>query len=198
MPNPVFNRIPKSQIELAGVVGQYADNVIDNWLLTAPPANPAMLEMFRDREAQPYRQMVPWAGEFAGKYLTGAVQVLRVTGNRRLRACLKEFVGRLLSLQAEDGYLGPWPRQFRLANYAPKGGYTWDTWGHYHVMLGLMLWHEESGDKAALKGALRIADLLCTTFLGRKGGIVATGSSEMNLAPAHSMAMLYRKTKTPR
>jgi DUF1680 family protein len=154
--------------------------------------------MFRDREAQPYRQMVPWAGEFAGKYLTGAVQVLRVTGNRRLRACLKEFVGRLLSLQAEDGYLGPWPRQFRLANYAPKGGYTWDTWGHYHVMLGLMLWHEESGDKAALKGALRIADLLCTTFLGRKGGIVATGSSEMNLAPAHSMAMLYRKTKTPR
>lgn len=44
----------------------------------APKANPAMLEMFRDRDESPLRQMVPWAGKFAGKYLTGAVQVLRV------------------------------------------------------------------------------------------------------------------------
>ena len=35
-----------------------------------------MLEIFRDRDRQPLRDMVPWAGEFAGKYLTSAVQIL--------------------------------------------------------------------------------------------------------------------------
>ena len=198
MPKPKFTRIPKTHLKIGGFVGDYTASVIDHWLLTAPLANPAMLEMFRDRDAQPYRQMVPWAGEFAGKYLTGAVQVLRTTGDQRLRIWLKHFVARLLSLQADDGYLGPWPKKHRLTNYAPKAGYTWDTWGHYHVMLGLILWHEESGDKAALRGAIRIADLMCTKFLGQPGGMVATGSSDMNLAPVHSLALLYRKTKTQR
>ena len=55
------------------------------------------------------RDLVPWAGEFAGKYLTAAVQVLRVTGDPRLRGWLQVFVPRLLAFQDEDGYLGPWP-----------------------------------------------------------------------------------------
>ena len=198
MPSPRFNRIPKTRIALDGIVCTYTENVIDNWLLPAPFANPAMLEMFRDRNAEPFRQMVPWAGEFAGKYLTGAVQVLRVTGNPKLRVHLKDFVGHLLGLQAADGYFGPWPSKFALSNYAPNGGYTWDTWGHYHIMMGLMLWHEEAGDKLALTGASRIADLMCDMYLGVKGGMVATGSSEMNLAPVHSLALLYRKTKNQR
>ena len=198
MPKPTYARIPKARLEIGGIVGQYNANLIDQWLLIAPRANPAMLEMFRDRDAQPYRQMVQWAGEFAGKYLTSAVQVLRTTGDQRLRAWIRQFVERMISLQAEDGYLGPWPKKFRLANYAPKAGYTWDTWGHYHAMMGLMLWHQESGDKAALQAATRIADLMCTKFLGKPGGMVATGSSEMNLAPVHSLAMLYRKTRTQR
>ena len=45
------------------------------WLLPAPHANPGMLEMFRDRDRKPCADMVPWAGEFAGKYLTRAVQI---------------------------------------------------------------------------------------------------------------------------
>ena len=120
MPRPRCTRIAKTQFEIEGICGEYCENIIDQWLLIAPKANPAMLEMFRDRDAQPYRQMVCWAGEFAGKYLTGAVQVLRTTGDPRLKAWLKQFVERLLGLQADDGYLGPWPKKFRLANYAPK------------------------------------------------------------------------------
>ena len=99
-----------------------------------------MLEMFRDRDCPPLRNMVAWAGEFAGKYLTGAVQVLRVNGDRRLKRYLKEFVSRLLDLQDEDGYLGPWPKALRLTNRNTEGDVTWDTWGHYHLMLGLILW----------------------------------------------------------
>jgi DUF1680 family protein len=151
--------------------------------------------MFRDRDRQPLRDMVPWAGEFAGKYLTSAVKVYRLTGDAELRKLIANFASELTSLQGEDGYLGPWPAGSHLTGKAPncdKGRGTWDAWGHYHVMFGLMQWHETSGDAAALGAARRIADLICATFAGSR--LVDTGNTEMNLAPIHSLALLYRKT----
>ena len=53
-------------------MGNYLSSITEQWLLVAPKANPSMLEIFRDRDVSPLREMVPWAGEFAGKYLTGA------------------------------------------------------------------------------------------------------------------------------
>lgn len=202
-----LRRADSSTLNIAGPVGDYIENQKRQWLLIAPHANPAMLEMMRDRDNRPLREMVPWAGEFAGKYLTGAVEVMRLNGDPDLRAYLNDFVNRLLALQAEDGYLGPWPKQFRLTNSRPvpaqrgkrqpDAGNCWDTWGHYHVMMGLMHWHEETGSRPALAGAKRIADLLCKTYLGRrKTRLVDTGSVEMNLAPTHSLARLHRKTGT--
>src|SRR5262249_42427928 len=147
--------------------------VTQQWLLVAPDANPAMLEMFRDRDRQPLRALEPWAGGFAGKYLTGAVQVYRVTHDPALKTYLSAFVTELCSLQAEDGYLGPWPKTSRLTGTAPNvgrgaPGQTWDAWGHYHVMVGLLTWWEETGDPQALRCAARIGDLLCEKFLGDK------------------------------
>ncbi len=184
-------------------MGDYLSGITEQWLLVAPKANPGMLEMFRDRDASPLRELVPWAGEFAGKYLTGAIQVLRVTNDPVLRVWLKEFVSTLISFQAADGYLGPWPKNCRLTNVAryinAKDRLTWDTWGHYHIMLGLVLWHAETQDREALACAARIADLLCRKYLGRKKPrLVDTGSTEMNLAPAHSLCILYRQTKNIR
>jgi uncharacterized protein len=201
MTTPVLDRHPRMTLTLGGWAGDYLEAITKQWLLVAPRANPAMLEMFRDRDTPPYRQMVPWAGEFAGKYLTGAVQVLRVTGDPRLRAFLEDFVRRLIGLQAEDGYLGPWPKAHRLTNFDPlqtDGGMpTWDTWGHYHVMLGLLLWYDETGDETALDAAARIGDLLCNRYLGQpERRLVETGSTEMNLAPVHSLCLLYQRTGT--
>jgi len=199
MSNPTCGRGPGARMQIDGFMGQYLRGITEQWLLAAPKANPAILEMFRDRDASPLRDMVPWAGEFAGKYLTGAVQVLRVTGDTTLKTWLKEFVARLVSCQAEDGYLGPWPKECRLTNKDSVGDLTWDTWSHYHIMLGLLLWHEETRDKDALLCARRIADLICRKYLGRKKTrLVETGSTEMNLAPVHALAMLYRKTKHER
>ena len=199
MQEPNCDRIPKATMQIDGFIGDYVRGITEQWLLVAPKANPAMLEMFRDRDASPVREMVRWAGEFAGKYLTGAVQVLRLTGDPRLKAWLNEFVPRLISFQDKDGYLGPWPRRCRLTNVNSEGILTWDTCGHYHVMLGLMLWYEETGDGDALECARRIADLICRKYLGRKKvRLVDTGSTEMNLAPVHSLCILYRKTGTRR
>jgi hypothetical protein len=89
MPKPKCSRIPKTAIELDGFMRDYLCGITEQWLLVAPKANPAMLEMFRDRDSSPLRDLLPWAGEFAGKYLTGAVQVLRVTGDVRLKTWLK-------------------------------------------------------------------------------------------------------------
>src|SRR4029078_9006458 len=84
----------------------YLRGVTGQWLLVAPAANPGMLEMFRDRDRRPYRALEAAAGDFAGKSLTAAVQVLRLTGDRDLHDHLARFVREWVSLQADDGYLG--------------------------------------------------------------------------------------------
>ena len=205
--SPLLSRPASARYKLGGVAADYLQAVTAQWLLPTPAANPAILDMFRDRDRQPLRDMVPWAGEFAGKYITSGVQILRLTGDAVLRRHLAAFVMEFVSLQADDGYLGPWPQDCRLTGKAPNSGLrgrfspTWDAWGHYHAMLGLLLWHEETGDHRALQCTERMGDLLCDRFLGqrRRGKrLVDTGSTEMNLAPVHALALLYRHTKTAR
>jgi DUF1680 family protein len=66
-------------------------------------------------------------------------------------------------------------------------------------MLGLLLWHGETGDDKALRCVRRIADLMCARFLGKQSPrLVDTGSTEMNLAPVHSLCLLYRETRARR
>ena len=190
---------PRPRFALAGPVGSLAREVTARWLLDAPAANPAMLGMFRDRDRNPPRDLLPWSGEFAGKYLTGAVAVLDLTDDPALEASLRRFVADFVACQDADGYLGPFPHAHRLTgtgpNIAGNPGGTWDAWGHYHALLGLLAWEARTGDPAALAAARRIGDLLCTRFLGeKKPRLVDTGSTEMNLAPAHALVLLHGRT----
>jgi DUF1680 family protein len=183
------------EFHFSGEVQRRLEAVIDQWILPAPYANPAILEMFRDRNRKPYREMVPWAGEFAGKYLTHCVQIYRLVRSEKLKSHLEWFVKELVSLQAKDGYLGPWPTEHELTGEAINcGDPTWDAWGHYHAMLGLLLWYRETGDQKSLECACRIGDLLCRKFLNTGERLVKTGSEEMNLAPIHSLCLLYQET----
>ncbi len=201
MPKPLCQAGHKDKYELHGFIRDRIENITGQWLLTAPIANPGMLEMFRDRDAPPMRDLVPWAGEFAGKYLTASVQILKITRDKRLKKLLSEFVPRLISYQAKDGYLGPWPKNCRLSNFSPylKRCNLWDTWGHYHIMLGLLFWYEQTRDKRALKTVCSIGDLICRKYLGKKKKrLVDTGWTEMNLAVIHSLCLLYRQTSVKR
>jgi DUF1680 family protein len=195
-----LNRIPNARYELGGVVREYVDAVTQNWLLTMPDRNRAILEMFADRDKQPPPNLLPWSGEFAGKYLTGAIQVHRLTQDAALKRQIAGFVSRLVKLQADDSYLGPFPPDNRLEG---KGG-TWDVWGHYHIMLGLLLWHEDTGNKEALICAERIGDLLCSKFLNTGKRIVDTddpkasdANTDKNHAALHSLCLLYEVTGKP-
>ncbi|HUW60488.1 MAG TPA: beta-L-arabinofuranosidase domain-containing protein [Candidatus Bathyarchaeia archaeon] len=179
---------PPLTLRLDGEVGRRLDAVVDNWLLTAPDANPGMIEMFRLRDRKPpYEDPVPWAGEFIGKYLTSAVEARRMTDSPELDALLRRLIPELISTQADDGYLGPFQKDQRLLG-------QWDLWGHYHVMLALWLWYRDTGDQAALDAATRAADLVCATYLDTGKRVHDAGSHEMNMAILHSLGFIYRET----
>ena len=120
-PDRPLKRPADLRLDLEGPVRTYLDAITRNWLLPAPRANPAILAMFADRDRAPYRDLLPWSGEFAGKYLTGATQVY--AGHRRPRACSHAPASSSPSsspLQDTDGYLGPFPKEHRLTGSRPE------------------------------------------------------------------------------
>ncbi|MGQ9591728.1 MAG: beta-L-arabinofuranosidase domain-containing protein, partial [Planctomycetota bacterium] len=173
------------RLAFSGWVGERLEKNVDRWLLEAPEANPGMLEMFRVRDRKPVPSLVPWAGEFAGKYLDSAVLAIRATGREDLRERVRAFVEELIATQAEDGYLGPFPRGERLLG-------NWDLWGHYHVIWGLLLYHELAGEGAAFEAALKAADLVAATYLDGPRRVIDAGAHEMNMAIIHALVRLYR------
>jgi DUF1680 family protein len=195
-----FDRPTDAIYDLAGPIHAQVQGVIDNWLLLAPDQNPAMLDMFADRDKQPYRNLLPWSGEFVGKYITSSTQMIRLTHDAALQAAVQKLVDRLVTLQDEDGYLGPFPKSARLTGKAPKVQFdaTWDAWGHYHAMIGLMMWYDQTHDAKALRCSQKIGDLLCNHFLGNGRHVADMGSPDQNQAVIHSLCRLYEETGTQR
>jgi DUF1680 family protein len=187
----MLDRVPKPKIQLKGPVGERVKRNVDHWITQAPKNNPGLLDMFVRRDAGGKPDLVPWAGEFVGKYLISGVQAIRMSDDPKLMETLQTVVDRLVQLQAEDGYLGPWPKNERLRGH-------WDLWGHYHIMLGLMFWYEHTGDQQAATVARRIADLISSTCLDTDFRVIDAGSHEMNMSVIHGMARMYRKTGNPR
>src|SRR4051812_14078346 len=187
----VFASQPTAHFKFEGFTGRRIDAMVENWLLRAPGANPGMLEMFRVRDREPKPKLVPWAGEFVGKYLISAIQAQRLTANSELDRTVRKVVADLIACQAEDGYLGPFPKADRLRG-------NWDLWGHYHCMLALLMWHQAVGDAAALQCVRRAADLMCSTYLDSGRRPFEAGSDEMNLAVLHGLGVLYRVTREDR
>ncbi len=187
-PGPLtFERQPAAQFAFDGFTGERIDRTVDHWLLPMPDANPGVIEMFSLRDRQPVPDLVPWAGEFVGKYLISAIQTLRLSPRPELSNQVARVVGQLIAGQAEDGYLGPFRQKDRLRG-------NWDLWGHYHVIEALLLWHEATGDTAALTCARRMGDLICATYLDTGHRALEAGSEEMNLAIIHGLGQLHRAT----
>ncbi|HEY3416198.1 MAG TPA: beta-L-arabinofuranosidase domain-containing protein [Armatimonadota bacterium] len=186
-----LDELPGARWKFGGFPGERINADVENWLLVAPEKNPGLTGMFAQRDAGGVPNIMPWAGEFAGKYLISAVQALRMSDDPNLRKTVQGVVDRLCQLQAEDGYLGPWPKRERLLGH-------WDLWGHYHVLVGLLMWAEQTGDLKSLRAAEKIGDLVCNTFLDTKVRVKDTGSPEMNMTILTGMARLYRTTGNPR
>jgi uncharacterized protein len=186
---PMFHRPAGLRAELRGVVGERLRANLENWELRAPDANPAMLEMFADRERKPGRNLLPWSGEFVGKYLCSSILSYRLLGDPRQRALIQRVAHELMANQGPDGYLGPFDANNRLT------GRNWDIWGHYWAIRALLLYREEFGDQEALRVARRAADLLVDKFLDKGIALTNDGSfGQMNYAVIHAFTALYRAT----
>ena len=183
----VFEKPSAARFVFGGPMGERIKVNTENWLLRAPVANPGMIEMFRLRDRNPKPDLVPWAGEFVGKYLISAIQARRMTDSDELDSLIRRVIAELIDCQAEDGYLGPFTKEERLLGH-------WDLWGHYHWMLALMMWQEDTGDKEALNCVTRAADLVCRTYLDTEKKVFDAGSHEMNMAIIHVLGWIYRET----
>ena len=194
-----MNKVKLDNIKLSGETGILAENIIDNWLVGLRETNPAILDMFYDRDVRPYRNMLPWSGEFAGKYITGAYYIYQLTYNKKLYDYILAFIDELISTQAKNGYLGCFSEECQLtgaySQNPDKAGNTWDSWSHYHIMYGLLLWYDETGNNKYLEAVEKAAALFINTFYNGKKTLVSIGSTEMNLSVYHVFGILYRLTK---
>ncbi len=184
---PKLARAHDARFDLQGVVGKRVRATIDGWLLPAPLANPSMTEILLDADLAPERDLVPWAGEFAGKHLTAAVKTWRLVRDNKLRSGIEQVVERVLAAQSADGYAGPFPEGVRLVR-------NWDVWGHYHLMLGLLNWYEETGDDRIVNACCRIGDMLHKFFIVGERRMITPedADGEKNYSVAHMLVYLYR------
>eukprot|EP00039_Didymoeca_costata_P011282 m.157630 g.157630 ORF g.157630 m.157630 type:complete len:854 (-) comp15121_c3_seq2:179-2740(-) len=197
MSAPVFQPITANCLDLdtSSSLATLVDNVINHFCLPLPLSSPAILEMFLERDRKPYQKLLPWSGEFVGKYLTHCVQLYRVTGNSDLSARIQQTFSVLESYQSEDGYIGPWPSGYEFNPKPPNGiNQPWDSWGHYHILYAAILWYEYTMDPSILAFAKKIGDLLASVFGGDPHKLYNVGAYEQNSAIIHAIACLYSIT----
>jgi len=60
---PACERPRGCRFRFEGWIGQRLQANLNQWLLTAPIANPAMLQMFRDRDRKPRRSRYRLTGD---------------------------------------------------------------------------------------------------------------------------------------
>lgn len=199
-------RLPNiSQIDSFKIVGYLGDRLKNNeavWLHHVWENNPALFEVFRERDAHP-RCIVPWFGEYPGKILTGMALTYRMSGDSETLRAGRELIERLKALQGDDGYLGPHPKERRfngpmhedtMAVFQWEHAMLWDVWGHYHCIYGLHQWYAATGDTAALDIAIKAADSVYAYFIAGDRPFSSAGETEMNLTIGHAFALLYRET----
>lgn len=188
------------QYTFGGAVGQRLTANLRNWLVLAPKTDPAIPEMF---SSPVWPLTAPgsgpgatvWMGEYAGKYLISAAQAYRITPDTELAASANLVVSALRTSQVQKntGYLGPWAPPNRNTG-------SWDAWGQYHALLGLLRWYEATGSSTALTtltaGAASLMSFggtLAQTATAVANMLVDASGPACNLACAHLFALLARK-----
>ncbi|MDF2686184.1 MAG: hypBA1 2, partial [Clostridia bacterium] len=104
----------KGGFNLQNETGELTRNIANNWLIGLRESNPAILDMFHERDKKPYRDLLPWSGEFAGKYITGAFYIFKLGNNEALYNYIIKFLDELTDCIYEDGYLGCYNKECHL------------------------------------------------------------------------------------
>ena len=88
-----------------------------------------------------------WQGEFWGKWMIGAVQFCRYSGDEKLKKFIREGVCHLLAMQEPSGYLGTYrdpmnvfpadPEQTKVLLGWPCD-WNWNIWCRKYTLWGLL------------------------------------------------------------
>jgi DUF1680 family protein len=115
--------------------------------------NEWVLEPIRNKKGE-----LPWAGEYAGKWLDAASLSAAYTGNEQLSKYVGTFIAAMIATQDEDGYLG--------IDVPSKRGQKseWDTWNIKYALTGLLTQYEVHHDKSSLHAAIRCGEWLINEF----------------------------------
>lgn len=156
-----LSRIALHDVQLRGRIGAAVDRTIQNRIV-AQDSEP-LVDAFRHRTEERY-----WQTEFWGKWFLSAVDAYRYRENAAFKEKLDRSVQSLIDTQSPDGYIG---------NYADASHLQqWDIWGRKYTLLGLLAWHDATGDRRALQSATRLADHLMSEVGPGKADIVKTGN----------------------
>lgn len=164
--------LPASDVALdGGLLGTRVQRSVLARLLVVDEND--LLDAFERREV-PHQD---WQGEHVGKFLhAGSLAWASLPGasqeHAQLGAKLARVVARLLATQEPDGYLGTYKKAQRWT--------SWDVWVHKYVLIGLLAYHEQTGDEASLAACTRIAALLDATFADP-----AQGGRDLNKVGSH-------------
>ena len=176
-----FTRLPLRDVRLGGRLGHAIDLCIRNRVMAQDGEH--LVEPFRKRS-----ETNCWSSEFWGKWFLSAVSAQRYTQDAKALAAVGQSARSLMAAQSSDGYIG---------TYAPENHLkTWDVWGRKYTLLGLLAYHDLTGDRAALVSARRLADHLLTEVGPGHASIVKNGAyrgmaSSSILEP---MVLLYDRT----
>jgi uncharacterized protein len=133
-----------------------------------------------------------WSGEHIGKWLHASALAWQYAHDPALRKRMDEAVAALAAAQGPDGYLGTYTAAHRWTG--------WDVWCHKYNLIGLLAYHQCTGDQQALAAARKIGDLLINTFGEGKRDIIRAGEHVGMAATSvlEPVVLLYRETKDPR
>ena len=182
----VLEPLPPSAVKLGGFLGERVQNNEKNRLLVVDEDD--LLAGFRNR---PGRQA--WIGEHVGKFLHAATLAWANTQDPKLREKIDRVASELIKTQEADGYLGTYTKDKRFGLYS---GADWDVWVHKYNLIGLLTYHQYTGNEAALNSSRKIGDLLLNTFGPGKKSILSAGT-HMGMAATsvlEPMVLLYRAT----
>ncbi|MFO0893035.1 MAG: glycoside hydrolase family 127 protein [Isosphaeraceae bacterium] len=134
----------------------------------------------------------PWIGEHVGKWLHAATLAWAYTGDAALRTKLDRVAADLIACQEPDGYLGTYVPEKRFGLFP---GADWDVWSHKYNLIGLLTYHQYTGNKPALECCRKMGDLLAATFPARKS-ILAAGThvGMASTSVLEPIVLLYRFT----
>jgi len=181
--------LPPSSVHLDGWLGHRVEINAKNRLLTVDTE--LLLAGFQKKPGTH-----PWIGEHVGKWLHAATLAWAYTGDPALRAKLDRVAAELIRVQEPDGYLGTYLPNQRFGLY---NGADWDVWSHKYNLIGLLAYHQYTGNETALGACRKIGDLLIATFPAKKS-ILAAGT-HMGMASTsvlEPIVLLYRATRDPR